>query len=113
MQPRLRFGPSRRIRRSVEFEEVLRSGQRRQSGGFVFYVRRRPVGEARLGVMISKRHSKLAVERNAWKRCVREAFRLEQRSLGPFDVVVRPPYGVQANGSMIGEIRKMLIRSVR
>jgi ribonuclease P protein component len=113
VQPRLRFGPARRIRRSVEFEAVLRSGRRRQAAGFVFYVMPRASGAARLGLMVSRKHSKLAVERNAWKRCIREAFRLEQMSLGSFDIIVRPPFGVQAEASMIREVRALLTRTVR
>ena len=37
-----------------------------------------------------------ATERNRIKRCIREAFRLEQEALGALDLLVRPPYGVQA-----------------
>jgi len=45
--------------------------------------------------------------RNRIKRCIREAFRLEQASLGPLDVLVRPPYGVKPGGAMLGRLREL------
>jgi ribonuclease P protein component len=74
------------------------------------YVARRDSGAARLGVLISRRHAARAVVRNRIKRCIREAFRLEQERLGPLDVLVRPPYGVQPSPSMITRLRAILGR---
>ncbi len=42
----------------------------------------------RLGLVVSKRVSVKAVERNRIKRLIRESFRLTQGELGPLDVVV-------------------------
>ena len=43
--------------------------------------------------------------RNRIKRCIREAFRLEQAALGPIDVLVRPPFGARPGAEMLGRLR--------
>ncbi|HXF29636.1 MAG TPA: ribonuclease P protein component [Chlamydiales bacterium] len=47
------------------------------------------VGRHRLGITISKKFGN-AVERNRFKRLVREGFRLTQKPVGGLDIVVRP-----------------------
>lgn len=74
------------------------------------YVARRDSGSPRLGMMISRRHAARAVVRNRIKRCIREAFRLEQERLGPLDVLVRPPYGVKPSAQMVARLRAILGR---
>jgi ribonuclease P protein component len=61
-------------------------------------------------VLISRRHAALAVVRNRIKRCIREAFRLEQERLGPIDVLVRPPYGVKPSAQMVVHLREIFGR---
>jgi len=86
---------------------LLRQGARRSVDGYTFYVARRDTGGARLGMLVSRRHSAHAVERNRIKRCIREAFRLEQETLGPLDVLVRPPYGIKPSPRMILRLREI------
>lgn len=76
------------------------------------YVGRRDSGAARLGLLISRRHASRAVVRNRIKRCIREAFRLEQERLGPIDVLVRPPYGVKPSAQMVVRLRELFGRLV-
>ena len=47
--------------------------------------------------------------RNGIKRCIREAFRLEQGRLGSLDVLVRPPYGARAGREMRERLRSMFV----
>jgi ribonuclease P protein component len=68
---------------------------------------RREAGTARLGLLVSRRHAARAVERNRIKRCIREAFRLEQQNLGALDVLVRPPYGIKPSPEMISRLRRL------
>jgi ribonuclease P protein component len=56
-------------------------------------------------MLVSRRHSPRAVVRNRLKRCIREAFRLEQEHLGALDVLVRPPYGARPSADMILRLR--------
>jgi ribonuclease P protein component len=67
-------------------------------------------GSPRLGLLVSKRHSPLATVRNRIKRCIREAFRLEQGKLGAVDVLVRPPYGGKPGSEMIAKLRVLFSR---
>ena len=56
---------------------------------------------------MTRKHAARASERNLIKRCIREAFRLEQEKLGPLDVLVRPPYGVRPSADMISRLRAL------
>jgi ribonuclease P protein component len=109
-QARFGLGAQLRITLRRDFERLLRLGVRRNVSGYTFYVGQRPEGPARLGILISRRHSPKAVRRNAIKRSVREAFRLEQERLGPFDLLVRPPYGATPGREMIASLRQLLAK---
>ena len=104
-----RFGldATRRLRQKAEFEDLLRKGARRSVEGYTLYVARRDSGGARLGMLISRKHSTRAVVRNQIKRCIREAFRLEHERLGALDVLVRPPYGIKPSAQMISRLRRL------
>jgi ribonuclease P protein component len=57
---------------------------------------------------VSRQHAAAATERNRIKRCIREAFRLEQEKLGALDLLVRPPYGIKPSSEMISRLRELL-----
>ncbi len=76
--------------------------------GYTFFLERRETGGARLGLLVTRQHAARASERNRIKRCIREAFRLEQDQLGPVDVLVRPPYGIKASAQMVLRLRGIL-----
>jgi ribonuclease P protein component len=96
------------LRRKVEFERLLRRGVRQTVEGYTFYIGRRENGAPRLGLLVTRQHSARAVERNRIKRCIREAFRLAQETLGALDVLVRPPFGVKASPQMIERLQSLL-----
>ncbi|MCX7513345.1 ribonuclease P protein component [Frateuria sp. STR12] len=77
-----------RLRRAGDFAALRQASGR--LGGRCFSVRWRPNGldHARLGLAISKRVSKRAVERNRIKRLLRESFRRARTQLPPIDLVV-------------------------
>jgi ribonuclease P protein component len=60
--------------------------------------------------MVSRRHSAKATERNGIKRCIREAFRLEQSRLEGMDVLIRPPLGARASAAMLARVRELFVR---
>ena len=86
---------------------MLQSGARRSRGGYTFYLAPRAQGTPRLGILISLKHSSKAVVRNRIKRCIREAFRLEQSNLGALDILVRPPYGLRPGAGAVGRLRQL------
>lgn len=85
-----------RIRRAGDFAAMRNASGR--LGGRCFSVRYRDngLGQARLGLAISKRVSKRAVERNRIKRLVRESFRRIRAQLPAVDLLVMARE--QANG---------------
>lgn len=86
----------------------MRAGERRRLAGYTFYLGRRGAGPARLGILISRKHAAAATERNRIKRCIREAFRLEQENLGAIDVLIRPPYGLRPSSDLVRQLRELL-----
>jgi ribonuclease P protein component len=106
---RARFGldASRRLAKKADFERLLRDGTRRSRSGYTFFVAPRVEGPPRLGILISRKHAARATVRNRIKRCIREAFRLEQAALGTLDVLVRPPYGAKPGVAMLGRLREL------
>ncbi len=104
---RFGLGRERRLTRRADFERLLRQGARRSQSGYTFHVAWREQGPPRLGILISRRHDARATVRNQMKRCIREAFRLEQARLGALDVLVRPPYGAKPGPGMIERLRQL------
>jgi ribonuclease P protein component len=104
------LGPERRLTQSAVFVRLLRQGKRRSVSGYTFYLGRRENGPPRLGILVTRKHSALAVERNRLKRRIREAFRFEQESLGALDVLVRPPYGAKPSLQMMLQLREFFSR---
>ena len=86
----MKFGPSRRVRKRPEFQEIQRKGKRVTTTHFIWVLARstNDAAPSRLGVTASKRVGN-AVRRNRLKRIVRAAFRQEQGMVPcGYDVVV-------------------------
>src|SRR5437868_1393440 len=67
-QKRFLLNAARRLRQKAQFEHLLRQGNRRVLEGYTFFVERRTAGKPRLGILISRKHARAAVERNRMKR---------------------------------------------
>jgi len=104
---RFGLGAERRLASKADFERLLREGARRNRSGYIFFTSTRAVGPPRLGILISRKHAARATVRNQIKRCIREAFRLQQAELGPMDVLVRPPFGARPGVEMLGRLRAL------
>jgi ribonuclease P protein component len=81
------FSPDQRLHTPAEFGRVFAEPAR--SSDRFFTVLARPSGRsaARLGLTVSRRAAKRAVDRNKLKRLARESFR-QQPALPPWDFVV-------------------------
>ncbi|HUN67406.1 MAG TPA: ribonuclease P protein component [Burkholderiales bacterium] len=106
---RVRFGlgADGRLAKKADFERLLRAGSRRSLQGYTFFVSSRADGAPRLGILVTRRHAARATVRNRIKRCIREAFRLEQAALGAIDVLVRPPFGARPGRAMLKRLREL------
>ena len=102
---RFRLGADKRLASKADFERLLREGARRSRSGYTFFTSARAEGPPRLGILISRKHAAKATVRNQIKRCIREAFRMEQAGLGAVDVLVRPPFGARPGARMLDRLR--------
>ena len=101
------LGAAKRLATKADFERLLREGARRSQSGYTFFISTRAEGPPRLGILISRKHAARSTVRNRIKRCIREAFRLEQSGLGALDVLVRPPYGAKPGAPMLLRLRAL------
>jgi ribonuclease P protein component len=106
---RFGLGAEKRLAVKADFERLLREGARRNRSGYTFYTSARAGGPPRLGILVTRRHAARATVRNRLKRCIREAFRLEQATLGAIDVLVRPPLGARPGAAMLGRLRGLFV----
>jgi ribonuclease P protein component len=83
------FSKSSRLLKTADFDRVFARRNSRGDGLLVVYACENELNQPRLGLVVSRKIGS-AVERNRWKRCLREAFRLLQRELPPLDFVVMP-----------------------
>ena len=104
--PDKRFSPDQRLHAAAEFGRVFAEPAR--SSDRFFTVLARPSGRAfaRLGLTVSRRAAKRAVDRNKLKRLARESFR--HHALPPWDFVVLARAG--ADRAARGELRASLDR---
>jgi ribonuclease P protein component len=77
-----------RLRRPGDFAALRTSSGRASGRCFHLRYRSNELGHARLGLAISKRVSKRAVERNRIKRLLRESFRRVRDQLPAIDLMV-------------------------
>ncbi len=102
---RFGLGAEKRLASKADFERLLREGAKRSRSGYTFFTSARAEGPPRLGILISRKHAARATVRNRIKRCIREAFRLEQTGMAAIDVLVRPPFGARPGVQMLDRLR--------
>lgn len=97
-----------RLTRAADFEAVFADNIRCSGGGLVVLARPNGLGFSRLGLAISRRAIRRAVDRNRIKRVVRESFRLNRHRLGPIDCIVlaRPGVEKQDNRRIFGTLER-------
>lgn len=103
------FPASSRILDSRDFDAVFKNNQYRVSTNeFLLLARRNQLEHKRLGMVISKRITSLAVNRNNLKRLIREVFR--RTEIISLDIVVLTRTGV--NLLQNSELIEILTRSI-
>ncbi|NBD96187.1 MAG: ribonuclease P protein component [Gammaproteobacteria bacterium] len=86
MLQRRRLPRTARLLSGAQFKAVF--ARRRSCGNELFRVHYKPSDQARLGMAVSRRVSKRAVDRNRIRRQIRETFRLCRDRIEPMDYVV-------------------------
>jgi ribonuclease P protein component len=106
------FPKEHRIRSQADFDRVYKARAYAADDVLVVNGCANGLEFARLGLSVSRQVGN-AVVRNAWKRRIREAFRLS-RSLLPkgIDIVVRPQRGAQCSFAAIARSLPALARRV-
>jgi ribonuclease P protein component len=92
----LRFPKRHRLLKPDEFERVMQGRATATDALVRVYGLANELGHPRLGLVVSRRVGD-APRRNAWKRALREAFRLSQRELPACDLVCIPHRDAQPN----------------
>ena len=82
------FKKHQRLLKTVEFKFVFAQPYRISNHFFTVLARTNQREQARLGLVISKKHIKQATQRNHVKRLIRESFRVYQHRLAGWDCVV-------------------------
>jgi len=77
-----------RLLKPVEFSRVFKNPVRSSDRLFTILAVPNEISHARLGLAISKKNAKRAVDRNRIKRLVRESFRLNMHNMLSIDLVV-------------------------
>ena len=86
-----RFPPQLRLKTPADFDAVFTRRASAGNGWLVVYAAKSSLDVCRMGLVVSKKKIGNAVQRNRWKRRLREAFRLNREKLPRgFDFVVLP-----------------------
>jgi ribonuclease P protein component len=88
------FAKSARLLTPADFKRVFDAATLKVSSKEILILARTNVGSrSRLGLVVAKKHVRLAHERNRVKRLIRESFR-HQTALGSWDVIVLARAGI-------------------
>jgi ribonuclease P protein component len=110
------FSKSSRLIVSSDFQTVFDDAPLRASHQhFLLLARQNTLGSARLGLVIAKKHVRLAVDRNRIKRLIRETFRIRKQQLAGLDVIVlaRKGMGDISNIELIEQLVLQWSRLIR
>jgi ribonuclease P protein component len=83
------FPKTCRLLDPAEFDAVFAARRALRSQHLNLHFAHSPQGHARLGIVVGKRQLRRAVQRNRFKRLVREAFRMRAGALPALDLVLR------------------------
>lgn len=82
------FPRNNRLLSTRDYGFCFKNSRKLYSQHFVIFYCKNNLSIPRLGLAISKKQLKHAVDRNRIKRIIRESFRLHKKDLTPFDITV-------------------------
>jgi ribonuclease P protein component len=101
-----RFPKASRLLCGADYDWVFAQAERSRDALFTVLARWRGDTGSRLGMAVSKKAARRAVDRNRIKRLVREGFRQKQEALGGLDIVVIARQGIGSRGT--SELRRSM-----
>ncbi|QXP85418.1 ribonuclease P protein component [Methylococcus sp. Mc7] len=109
------FPRSHRLASPVEFRFVFEDACRSSDSWLTVLARPNSRAHPRLGLALSRKQIRKAVDRNRIKRLVRESFRLRQAELGALDYVVmaRTPATAVNSADLLRALEKHWLRLTR
>lgn len=107
MATRRRLPRTARLLRPGDFAALRAAAKRASSRHFKAEYHSSPSESVRLGMAVSRRVSKRAVERNRIRRVIREYFRLTRQLLPPLDllVIARQSAADQTNATLRADLQ--------
>jgi len=110
--PSAAFPRTARILTGAGFERVFKAGRRTALPPLALHVLADD-GPARLGLVVSRKVDKRAVQRNRIKRVVRDVFRLTRAQLEPgaYVVLARPPAAHTDNAGLRAALANLFARA--
>jgi len=89
LSTKLDFPKSVRLLNAGDYSQVFNNVDFRVSSKhFLVLAKKNHLPEPRLGIIVAKKHVKLAVQRNRLKRLLRESFRLKRSEISNLDLVI-------------------------
>jgi ribonuclease P protein component len=85
---RYKLPSSHKLKTTFQFKHTRNNARKLPGEYFVIYAKPNNLNHPRLGIIIGKRNVKNAVDRNRFKRIVRENFRLNQYVIKELDILV-------------------------
>ncbi len=88
------FSKQSRLLKPKQFQQVFAEPKKTSTHSFLAFFRINHLEHSRLGLAVSKKHAKLAVDRNRIKRLIRESYRLNQQNIPNVDIIVLAKKGI-------------------
>lgn len=107
-----RLRKDEKLLKGAQFDAVFKQGRSAGNKVLVLHWMDNGLGHPRLGLVVSRRFGG-AVQRNAWKRRIRELFRLNKRKIGARDVVVLPSKQPGARQAGFDELEQSFLKLLR
>ncbi len=109
---KLTFPKSTHIRSRLDFARVYEQGSRMSDAVLLITAARNAEPQTRIGLAVSKRCGN-AVQRNRWKRLIREAFRLSRAEMpSGIDLVIQPRAGTEPDAVTVQRSLTSLVKRV-
>lgn len=103
----LAFGKQHRLLNAGDYQSVFRRARYKVSSKHILILAiENRSANARLGLVVGKKHLRLAVQRNRFKRLARESFRHQQQALAGLDIIVL------VRGNLSGEENARIRQSI-